>query len=250
MLWENSSGRIRSQRGSGHTQGSEGQPGKAGAATQSSPASMYLPNWGKLKEKVGDGGLCLRPLAVLSHVICFGQWDNSQARCQHRFKRCLFTGTCFLFCCAWEPCNHYCVNKPGLACCEKRYMAKSSLLPQVKLCQLSDMWVRSSFTPGQATSWPQGSDEEPVQPRTVQPMHKLIRNNRCLLFKPPSLGWFVIPKANRHNRVRTGDQETRRGTEPPGAQSLMTLNGTQPLGWLYSTLNKTTWRRPKTERTP
>lgn len=30
------------------------------------------------------------------------------------------------------------------------------------------------------------------------------------------MGQFVIPKANRHNRVRKGDQELLRGTKPPG----------------------------------
>lgn len=77
--------------------GSEGQPGKTGAATESTPASMYSPNQGKLKEKAGGGQLHLSPQVVLSHVICFGQWDNSKHDASRGLKDAYAVGLAFSF---------------------------------------------------------------------------------------------------------------------------------------------------------
>lgn len=184
--------------------GSEGQPGKIGAASEPTPASMYSLKASR-RRRLGVEN-CSRAPRVLSHGICFGQWDNSKHDASWGLKDACALATCFRFCYAWEPCDHCYVNKPGPDCCDKRYMAKSSLLPQLNCAnyQTREWGHPRSSMPSQATRGPQGSDG-PVQPRTIRLMHKITRNNKCLLVKLPSLGWFVIPKANRHSKVRNGD---------------------------------------------
>lgn len=115
---------------------------------------------------------CSRAPRVLSHGICFGQRDNSKHDASWGLKDACALATCFRFCYAWEPCDHCYVNKPGPDCCDKRYMAKSSLLPQLNCANYQTRgWghPRSSM-PSQATRGPQGSDG-PVQPRTIRLMH-------------------------------------------------------------------------------
>lgn len=143
MLWENSSGHIRSHGGLSYTGVQRVILGKLAL-----PLNLSLPpciHLIKASWKTEGGERMWAPGSPAPHWLWPWPRDllwlmgKQQAWHKQRFKTCLCTRACFLFCCAWEPCDHCYVNKPGLACCDKKYAAKSSLLPQLKLCQLSDM---------------------------------------------------------------------------------------------------------------
>ena len=133
--------------------------------TEAIPASMYSPNWDKIKEKVeGRNSVWAPGQSSATLTLRVAMWlalaNDSIHHDAGRGLKCWCTVTHFLSGCSWKPYDHCFVNKPGLARCERDRWPRHLHCPSwTRAKYLTCEWGHPSYSiPSQATSWPQGAD--------------------------------------------------------------------------------------------